>query len=85
VRLRTSWLEAAEALAAGDAVRAADLYDEIGAQSDAAKTRLLAAQQLVSADRREEAEEQLELALEFFRRAGATRFVREAEALLAVS
>jgi class 3 adenylate cyclase/tetratricopeptide (TPR) repeat protein len=85
VRLRTSWLEAAETLAAGDAVRAADLYDEIGAQSDAAKTRLLAAQQLVSADRREEAEEQLELALEFFRRAGATRFVREAEALLAVS
>ena len=84
VRLRTRWLEAAESLANGDAVRSADLYQEIGAQSDAARTRLRAAEQLLSAGRREEAEGQLELALDFFRAAGAERYVKNAEALLAV-
>jgi class 3 adenylate cyclase/tetratricopeptide (TPR) repeat protein len=84
VRLRTRWLDAAESLTAGDAVRAAEIYDEIGARSDAAKTRLRAAEFLLAAGRREEAEAQLGLALEFFRRAGATRYVGEAEALLAV-
>jgi class 3 adenylate cyclase/tetratricopeptide (TPR) repeat protein len=85
VRLRTKWLEAAESLASGDVVRAADLYKKIGAQTAAARTRLRAAEQLISAGRREEAEAQLELALAFFRTAGAERYIREAEALLAVS
>jgi class 3 adenylate cyclase/tetratricopeptide (TPR) repeat protein len=85
VRLRTRWLEAAESLASGNAVRAADLYEEIGAQADAARTRLRAAEQLISTGRRTEAEPQLEVALAFFRAAGAERYIRQAEALLAVS
>ena len=86
VRLRTRWLERPPKLyAGGDAVRAAEIYAEIGAHADAAMTRLRAAEQLVAADRREEAEAQLGLALEFFRAAGAERYVREAEAVLAVS
>ena len=40
---------------------------------------------LASDGRREEAEAQLGLALEFFRAAGAERYVREAEAVLSVS
>ena len=83
VRLRTRWLTAAQALAGGDAVRAAELYDTMGAQADAAKTRLRAAELLVGAGRRAEAESQLELALDFFRRAGADAYVSAAELLLA--
>ena len=85
MRLRTRWLEAAESLAGGDAGRAADLYQSIGAQPDAARTRLRAAELEIAAGRRAEAETQLGLALEFFRAAGAERYIREAEALLAVS
>jgi class 3 adenylate cyclase/tetratricopeptide (TPR) repeat protein len=84
VRLRTRWLDAAQALTAGDPVRAAQIYEELGARSDAAKTGLRAAELLAAAGRREEAQSQLSSALEFFRQAGATRYVREAEALLAV-
>jgi class 3 adenylate cyclase/tetratricopeptide (TPR) repeat protein len=83
--LRTRWLEAAVKLAAGNAVGAAEDYAEIGAEADAAITRVRAAEQLVSAGRREEAEAQLELALEFLRTAGAERYVREAETMLPVA
>jgi tetratricopeptide (TPR) repeat protein len=82
---RTRWLEAAEKLAGGDAAGAADAYAQIGAAADAAVTRLRAAEQLVAADRREEAEAQLTLALDFFRAAGADAYIRKAETVLAVS
>jgi class 3 adenylate cyclase/tetratricopeptide (TPR) repeat protein len=85
VRLRTRWLSAAETYARGDAVRAAQMYSEIGAHADSAKTRLRAAELLVAADQRDEAEAQLGLALEFFRAAGAEHYVRKAEEVLAVS
>ena len=85
VALRTRWLDGAEALVNGDAAAAADIYDRIGAHADAAVTRLRAAEKLASDGRREEAEAQLGLALEFFRAAGAKRYVREAEAVLSVS
>jgi predicted ATPase/class 3 adenylate cyclase len=85
VRMRSIWLEGAELLVAGDASGAAEAYDRIGAHADAAVTRLRAAEQLVSTGRRDQADRQLDLALEFFHRAGATRFAREAEALRAVS
>src|SRR5262245_4612599 len=85
VRLRTRWLEAAESLARGDASRAADLYESIGAQPEAARTRLRAAELQIAAGRRDEAEWQLSRAADFFRAAGADRYVREVEALLAVS
>ena len=47
-----------------------------------AYTRLRAAETLIADNRRTEADEQLEKALAFFRSVGATRYVREAEALL---
>jgi tetratricopeptide (TPR) repeat protein len=85
VRLRTRWLEAAESLASGDAAQAAEIYESVGARPEAAVTRLRAAEQLVGTGQKAEGDEQLELALAFFRAAGAERYVREAEALLAVS
>jgi tetratricopeptide (TPR) repeat protein len=83
--LRTRWLEAAAKLASGNAFGAAEDYAEIGAEADAAITRVRAAEQLVAAGRREDAEAQLDLALGFLRAAGAERYVREAQAVLAIS
>jgi hypothetical protein len=61
------------------------MYSEIGAHADSAKTRLRAAELLVAADQRDEAEAQLGLALEFFRAAGAEHYVRKGEEVLVVS
>jgi hypothetical protein len=47
--------------------------------------RLRAAEQLVVEGRRAEADDQLGPALGFYRSVGATRYVREGEALLAAS
>jgi len=85
VKLRIPWLEAAAAYAAGDFAGAGDVYEEIGALADEAYARLRAARSLVEQGRRPEADLQLERALAFFRRAGATAYVREGEALLAAS
>jgi class 3 adenylate cyclase len=81
----TLWLEAAAAVAAEDSERAADLYDQIGAQPDAAFARLQAARRLVAAGRRAEANAQLSRALGFYRQVGATAYVGQADALTAAS
>jgi class 3 adenylate cyclase/tetratricopeptide (TPR) repeat protein len=67
----------------GKTAAAADLYERIGTDEEAAATRLLAAEQLVGEGRRAEADVQLHKALAFYRAAGATRIVRDAERLLA--
>jgi tetratricopeptide (TPR) repeat protein len=79
------WLEAAGAYAAANFAGAADVYEKIGALPDEAYSRLRAARALVEQGRRAEADLQLERSLAFFRRAGATAYVREGEALLAAS
>jgi hypothetical protein len=79
------WLEAAEAFATGDFAGAGDVYGRIGALPDEAYSRLRAARALVEQGRRGEADLQLERSLGFFRKAGATAYVREGEALLAAS
>jgi class 3 adenylate cyclase/tetratricopeptide (TPR) repeat protein len=79
------WLEAAEAYAAGNFAGAADVYAKIGALPDEAYSRLRAARALVEQGRRAKADLQLERSLAFFRRAGATAYVSEGEALLAAS
>jgi hypothetical protein len=71
------------ALFEGNAMAAARIYAQIGAQPDEAHARLLAAESLLQAGRRDEAETELARALDFYRRVGATRMIREAEALLA--
>jgi hypothetical protein len=81
----TGWFEAASALATGEFQRAADHYDQIQAQPDAAFARLQAAKRLVGAGRRAEANEQLSRALGFYRQVGATGYLGQADALAAAS
>jgi class 3 adenylate cyclase/tetratricopeptide (TPR) repeat protein len=83
--LDTPWTRAGEAVLEGDLAGAADLLGEIGAVSQEAFLRLRAAEQLVEEGRRAEADAQLARALAFYRAVGATRHVREGEALLAAS
>ncbi len=83
--LESPWLLSARAIAAGDFVRAADIYAEMGTTALEAFNRLCAAEQLVAEGRRAKADEQLRPALAFYRGVGATRYVREGEALLAAS
>jgi hypothetical protein len=80
--LQTLWLEAALALA-DDPLGSATTYARIGSLTHEAHARLQGAELLAAAGRRDEARAELEPALEFFTRVGATRYVRAAEALLA--
>ena len=61
------------------------LVDEAGWTAMAAIIRLEAAEELIEAGRRAEADEQLAPALEFFRRERAARFLQRADALLAAT
>jgi predicted ATPase/class 3 adenylate cyclase len=84
-RLKTPWLEAATEFIRGAFQEAAQVYARIGSQPDEAQARLRAAEALASTGRRVEAESELQEALEFFRRVGAARYLRAAEALLAAT
>ena len=77
------WSVAALAVLDDELERAAELLAEIGSVPDEAYARLRAAEQLIAQDRRAEGDVQLGRALAFYRSVGATRYVREAEALLA--
>jgi class 3 adenylate cyclase/tetratricopeptide (TPR) repeat protein len=79
------WARAARAFALGDPVGAADVLAAMGAVSSEAYCRLAAARAMVAEGRRAEADAQLGAALAFYRGVGATRYVREAESLLAAS
>ena len=67
----------------GDFVAAADRYAAMGSLVFEAHARLAAAEALAADGRRAEADEQIGKALAFFRSVGATRYIREGEALLA--
>jgi len=82
---QSRWLDAAKAIADDDFEGAADLFGEIGTAPNEALARLRAAQRLVEQSRRGEADAHLQKALAFFRSVGATRYIREGEALLAAS
>jgi tetratricopeptide (TPR) repeat protein len=77
------WHAAMVAMIRGELVAAADIYAGASVLPDEALTRTWAAEVLISEGRRAEAEEQLELALAFWRSVGATRYVARAEALRA--
>ena len=79
------WTVAGRAFVEGDFNRAIELYEEIGSVADVALVHLRAAQGYVDAGRRAEADQHLQAALSFYRSVHATRFVREAEKLLAAS
>ena len=80
-RRRSSWIDATRAIVRGEYAEAADRFGDMQTRPHEAYARLRAAKQLVAAGRRADADEQLEKALAFFRGVGATRYVREAEAL----
>jgi len=79
------WTGAAELICGADFARAADALAEIRHRPGEAYARLRAARELVEEGRRAEADAQLQRSLAFWREVGATRYVREGEALLAVS
>jgi hypothetical protein len=76
------WDRAALALLDGRPDVAADILADAGDPFREARVRLLAATELVADGRGREAEAQVAKALEPYRAVGATRYVREAEALL---
>jgi hypothetical protein len=81
----TLWHAAARAVLEGEDARAGDLLEELGIPTLSAHARLRAAKALAATGRRAEADEQLRAALAFFRSVGASRYVRDAEALLAAA
>jgi hypothetical protein len=87
VFLEQPMLSAREALAilGGDYVGAAELAEAEGSATLEAQARLAAARAFAEQGRRAEADAQLAKALAFFRSVGATRYVREGEALLAAT
>ena len=74
------WHRAADALARGAILDAAEILASAGAETYAAHFRLRGAQTLVAADRTDEAGVQRERALEFYRSVRAARYLRESEA-----
>ncbi len=81
-RKQTRWTVATRAVVRGEYAEAAELFAEIRTRPHEAYARLRAAEKLIAADQRTEADDQLSRALAFFRSVGATRYLREAEALL---
>jgi class 3 adenylate cyclase/tetratricopeptide (TPR) repeat protein len=81
----TPWLSGARALAEQDFERALELYTESGSLPDVARVHLRAAESLIADGRRAEADAHLSEALAFYSSVGATRYVREAEELLAAT
>jgi tetratricopeptide (TPR) repeat protein len=79
------WIRAASAAVEGDFERAVEIAAENGYRADEAELRLRAAEALVRAGRRAEADVHLRKALDFYRSVGATRYIREGEALLAIT
>ena len=75
----------ARAITAGDFLEVANLYADAGVKPAEAYARLRAAEDLASTGQRAAADKQLHAALAFYRSVGATRFIREGEALLAAS
>jgi class 3 adenylate cyclase/tetratricopeptide (TPR) repeat protein len=75
------WARAAVAFASGDPVTAATVCADLGAATEEAYARMKAARMLMDQGRRDEAEEQLRRALQFHRSVGATRWIRECEAV----
>ena len=80
-----SWTRGASAVFEGDFERAAEIAAEHAARVDEAELRLRAAEALVAKGRRADADVQLGAALAFYRSVGATRYVRQGEALLAAT
>ena len=76
------WIHAARAFAEGDLRRAADICKSVHATTEEARDRLWLAEDLLRSGLRADAGIELQLALDFYRSVRATRYEREAEALM---
>lgn len=83
--LHPRWTRVIEALIDERYEEAAEGFSVIGDLDSEAEARLRAAEQLVAQGRRAEADAQLDPALAFFRPVGASRYVQQAERLLAAT
>jgi len=81
----TPWDAAGDAVLDGRWADAAAEYERIGARPFAALAELRAAETYVAAGKQAEANDHLTRALAFWRSVGATRYIREGEALLAAT
>jgi class 3 adenylate cyclase/tetratricopeptide (TPR) repeat protein len=77
----TRWLEAATAYVDSEPARAADILSEIGALPEEAYVRVKAAGAALAKGRPDDADDELERALAFYRRVGAVSYHTSAEAL----
>ncbi len=78
----TPWTAAVRAYAHSDFVAAAQILHQTGSKPEEAEARFRAAEQLMSLGGRADADAQLQAALDFYRSVGATRYIRDCEALL---
>jgi class 3 adenylate cyclase len=81
----SAWVLAAAAIAEGDFRQAADVCGAMGALTEEARIRLQLAESLLEQRRRADADVELQRAMAFYSSVGATRYLREGEALLAES
>ncbi|HEX9598704.1 MAG TPA: adenylate/guanylate cyclase domain-containing protein [Gaiellaceae bacterium] len=79
------WKDVTLAGAGGDFGRAADLFAGFGSPTLEAEARLCAAEELIEAGQRAAGEAELQKALAFYRKVGATSYIQQGEALLAAS
>jgi tetratricopeptide (TPR) repeat protein len=80
---RLPWIPIARKLLAHEYVDAADDLERFGDRPAEAAARMLAAERFIADGRRADADLQLQKALAIYRSVGATRYVRQAETLLA--
>jgi hypothetical protein len=74
--IKGPWHDAARAILQGDLARAADIIEVVGHTASAAYARLRAADALAAAGQDIEATKQYTRAESFYRKVGATRFLR---------
>ena len=77
--IESPWIDAANAIIQGDLVRAAETIEEMGHAAGAAYARLRAAEALAAEERQPDAEAQLSRAEPFYRKVGATTYLRMGE------
>jgi hypothetical protein len=83
--LGKAWRLVVDALVEEDYATAADRYADLGVRTYEADSRLRAAKRLLDSGDHAAASDQLNRALAFYRSVGATRYLREGEALLRAS
>ncbi|MFL5736568.1 MAG: AAA family ATPase [Actinomycetota bacterium] len=83
--VENTWAEPALAILRGDAASTGDMLERLRSDAAAAYARHHGGLQLIAKGRTDEGQTLLQKALEFYRKAGATKYLREAEEALGTS